>query len=57
MVREVIIMAKNTKKPYGRDIPEKSDAEASNELTGKFNKTTDDINSQKEVVKKTKIKK
>ena len=40
-------------KPYGRDIPEKS----GEELTGRFNKTTDDINSQKKVVKKTKEKK
>ena len=50
-------MAKNTLKPFGRDIPEKGDIESANELTRKFNRSTDDINSQKEVVKKTKIKK
>ena len=38
-------MAKNKLKPYGRDIPEKSGETTSNELTGRFNKTTNDLNS------------
>ena len=50
-------MSKNKMKPYGRDIPEKSGETTANDLTGRFNRTTEDINSEKEVVKKTKMKK
>ena len=46
-------MPKNKMKPYGRDIPEKG----GNNPAESFNRTTEDINSEKEVVKKTKMKK
>ena len=38
-------MAKNTQKPYGRNIPEKSGETTATELTGRFNRTDSDINS------------
>ena len=37
----------NMTKPYGRDIPEKSAETTANKLTGRFNKTSGDLNSGK----------
>jgi hypothetical protein len=44
-------------RPYGRNIPEKSGETTATEMTGRFNRTTGDIDTGRNVQKPEKDKK